>query len=403
MSAASPTRPGTSGARQAAFSSLLALAMAAATFAISVLSVLARFLIDDFGLSHSQLGWLVTGVAGVAALASPAAGRATDALGGKTVLLATFSVAALTTLGMAAAPSYAWLLAFALLSGIGNAGCNPATNKLISSQLPPGRRGLTMGVKQSGVQGGLFLAGALLPPAALAFGWRLALSLAGMFHLLAALVAWRVIPPDPVAAEAAVVGPGRYRHGPAVRWLAVYGFLMGAGGAAVVGYVPLYAEERVGMSVTTAGAAAAVIGLVGFAARIAWSRQSEAAGHFSTPLALLGLVSVASAAAVWAASAAGPWVLWLGAVGAGAGVVAWNAVGMLAVVAQVETRHAGQASGMVLFGFLGGYTSSPVLFGYSVDRTGGYDLGWAAVTLLFGAAVLVTRLWRRSDPGLAIR
>ena len=63
---------------------------------------------------------------------------------------------------------------FALVGGVGQAIANPATNKLISMHVPPGKRGIITGIKQSGVQAGTFLGGLLLPVITLSFGWRLA-------------------------------------------------------------------------------------------------------------------------------------------------------------------------------------------------------------------------------------
>ena len=55
---------------------------------------------------------------------------------------------------------------------------NKVTNKLITEQVPLGQQSAVMGVKQSGVQLAVFLAGATMPSAAASFGWRWAVAAA---------------------------------------------------------------------------------------------------------------------------------------------------------------------------------------------------------------------------------
>jgi cyanate permease len=76
--------------------------------------------------------------------------------------------------------------------------------------------------------------------------------------------------------------------------------------------------------------------------------------------------------------------------------VAWNSVGMLAVISLVDNATLGRASGLVQLGFLAGYASSPTLFGASVDLTGSYGPGWVGTLGVFAAAFVVLLAWRRS-------
>jgi predicted MFS family arabinose efflux permease len=380
------------------FAALLAAAMAAGTVIVQVIGVLAPFLIADLGLSRSQLGLLVAASAGMGAVASLPAGRVTDALGGRRVLAGTFGVAAVGLAVLSLARSFPWAIGATLLAGLANAACNPSTNKLLAVHLSLGQRGLITGVKQSGVQVGYFLAGALLPTGALVLGWRPAVGLVAAVVAVVMALTYRLIPPDPPSPLPSDAEAGPYRYTPAIRWLAAYGFLMGAGVAGVVSYLPLYAHEALGLSVTAAGGVAAFAGLVGVPARIIWSRQSERVGHFSSPLLLIALLSVVATLAIWGAGGR-VLLLWAGALAAGVSLLAWNAVGMLAVVAEAHTRHTGRASGLVLFGFLAGFMVSPVVFGLSVDLTGSYGPGWAGTALIFVVAAGVARAWRGTSRG----
>ena len=75
----------------------------------------------------------------------------------------------------------------------------------------------------------------------------------------------------------------------------------------------------------------------------------------------------------------------------------WNAVGMLEIVKGMEAADAGRASGAVLLAFYAGYVLSPAAFGYSVDRTGAYDLGWGAVLVIYSLALVLAAIWDRKD------
>ena len=96
-------------------------------------------------------------------------------------------------------------------------------------------------------------------------------------------------------------------------------------------------------------------------------------------------------------------LLWAGAVALGATAVAWNALGMLSIVRDVDAARAGRASGRVLLGFFGGFLAGPVSFGAVVDATDAYALGWAGVTTAFLAATIVAWPWRSAGRRPATR
>jgi MFS family permease len=387
--------------RRAAFTVTLATAMAAGTLVAPALAVLASFVLDDLDLSRSQLGLVMAAYYGVAAVGSPPVGRLVDRLGGRRLLIATFLLSAAGFLAVAAAATFPLLAVGAAIGGLGQAAANPSTNKLLTVHVPAGRRGLMTGLKQSGVQAGLFLAGMALPSLALGVGWRPAVAGVGVLFLVVAAVVPLVVPPDedgggPAETSAEAEDDGRGRLPPAVTWLALYGALMGAGAGAVTAYLPLFAEEGLGLTVTAAGAVAGASGAVGFVSRIAWSTASERTVTFAWPLGVIAALATASAAGLLVSPAVGAWLLWVAAIVHATSGLAWNSVGMLAVMHVAGRRHAGRASGIVLLGFLAGFTVGPPAFGWSVDATGTYAPGWAVVVGVFLWAVLLMLRWRRA-------
>ena len=370
--------------------------MASPGLASAVPAVLAGFFIDEFDLSRGQIGLLLTMFALAGAVGSPILGRVADTIGGRRMLAAHFAIASLAILAIAASTGYAWLVASVAVAGISAASANPTTNKLIAALVPPDRIAAVIGVKQSSGLLGVFAAGVFLPATSLAVGWRPAVALAALLPLAGWIATLLVISQDNAPRIRPVRVRARGRQDTAVRWLMADAFLMGAGTAALMGFLPLYAQQSAGMGAASAGLLAGTAGGVGVVGRIVWAWQSERARNLTTPLGVLALLSAGSAVTIWARVATGDWLLWVGAVAAGASLMAWNAVGMVAVVAIADPDETGRASGMVIGAFLGGMIPTPFLFGFIVDQTGTFAWGWAAVTLIFSAAALTTLLWRRT-------
>lgn len=369
--------------------------MAVATFAGPAFAVLARFIIDEFGLTRAELGWVVAAFSTVGALASPIVGRLTDSIGGRKAVAAIFSLGGFGMLAIASAPTLVWLIVAAGLTGLGQAFGNPGTNKLISFHIPVGQRGAITGWKQSGVQAGVFLAGMLLPAGALAWGWRPTMAIAGGTSLLLVGVVNFVVPEDRPRPSGARVS-GRLVWTAPIMWLTLYGFLMGAAGGAVSAYLPLYGEEGLGLSVAVAGSVAGVAGLVAFFARVVWARHSEKGGSYIRSLILIAALSVVFTGALLAASQWGAWLLWVGALGLGASSTSWNSVGMLALMAYAGKDQAGGASGVVLLGFLAGLGLGPPALGATVDRFGNYGPGLWGALAVFAIATTLGLSWQRT-------
>ena len=389
---------GVRGWRLPAFTLSLSLTMAVASMPLNVYGVLSPFLLEDLGMSRSQLGLLLTVTSGVAALLSPLMGRITDHLGGRTMVVAALTGGALALIALAVAPGVGLLLTAGVFAGMVNSSANPGTNRLIGAQVREGLRGVTMGIKQSGVQAGLALAGAYMPVAALAMGWRRALASMVVLPLIGVVLTVLLVPRDPPVRHAGSHDAAGYRHPRSMWWLAGYAFLMGSAQAVLVGFLPLYLVESLQWTVTTAGAAAAVFGLVGVAFRIGWGRAGERARHIATPLVVQALLAVVSVGLILTA-ASNAALVWTAVLLAGASVLAWNAVAMLAVILHSRPEHTGRASGLVVGGFMAGMTASPVAFGYSVDVTAGYTVGWAGAGVCCVAALMLSLRWRSEASG----
>lgn len=365
-----------------------AATMATSTFPIIVASVLAAQLIDEFEISRAQVGFLVTASGLVGALVSPLFGRITDKLGAVRSVVGTLVGGGLTLAALALSPTYLLLVVAAVLTGFPNGWGNPSTNALIVDNVPPGERGVITGIKQSGVQIGTFLGGLLLPLFALWWNWRVAV-LAFLAMPLGGLVG--MIGRKDHHSSSKGVGSAGMSLPVSVRWVAVYGFISGLASSAIIGFLPLFANEDLGWTETAAGTLIALMGLTGIVARVVWPRLAERTlGHGRT-LLILALLSTLTAVLLALASLdlVGGWVLPIAVLLLGAGAIAWNAVGMLAVMDFSPEGAVGKGTGMVLLGFLSGLAFGPPLMGFSVDELGTYTPGWTVTGVLMAVSALL--------------
>jgi predicted MFS family arabinose efflux permease len=371
---------------------LLTAVMVVSNLVQFALGALGPLLVEDLGVSRADFGLLVTAYYLVAAVASVLVGGWIGRAGARRGIAALLGLGVLAGLALAAAPSYAWLFPGLILGGLVSAMSNPATNLALTTV--SGRRGGLVGLKQSGVQGGALLAGLLLPPVGLMWGWQAGFLVCAGLALVCLAGLGAVQSNDPPAGTAVW---GRLDRG--VVRLAGYALFMGAGMTNVATYIVLYAHEQVGLGAQLAGWLLAVIGVAAVVARTGWSVLAERTGK-SVHNWLLGTMAVSAVVAtglVALAQVAGPGLLWLAAAIAGLSGAAWNGVVMLLVILDAPPDRTAIASGQVQAAFFFGLCASPPIFGLLVDRFDSYPVGWAWTAACFAAAALIPGLLTRHD------
>jgi predicted MFS family arabinose efflux permease len=153
------------------------------TFPAFLLGGLAVFLRRDLHFSETRLGALVSVYFAVAAVSSVPVGRAVERFGDRAATSAGVALGALSLAGMSLAPSYPFLLAALAVGGVANALGQLGSNQSLAEAVPPSRRGLAFGVKQSAVPAGTLLASAAVPALGQTVGWRWAFALAAVLAL----------------------------------------------------------------------------------------------------------------------------------------------------------------------------------------------------------------------------
>lgn len=392
-----------------ALGAVLVVTMASATFGFAVFGVLASELISDLRIDRWQLGMLVSVATLGGGALSPLMGRWVDEVGGRRAVSTTLVLSAVVLLCLGVAPDFSLIVGASFVTGLATAISNPATNKLISVETEPGRQGFIVGVKQTGSLVSSAIGGLFLPVFAQWWGWRWAVMAFAAAPLAVAIPAMvRSVGSDAPASVSSGTAGDIGSHQTMDRlpgWvyrLMIYSFLMGAAITAVLTYLPLFAQEALGMSQGEAGGVMSVAGWVGMLSLVGWTRL--AASRFG---ALRSLMVIACLGAVLGlvlahAPTLGTWSIWLAGMLTGLSGSAWNAVCMLVAIQGLAGSLTGKGSGVMLAGALGGGGVGAPLLGWSVDLLGVYRPGWLVVAALFVAALAVSATVR-GERGLPAR
>jgi MFS transporter, FSR family, fosmidomycin resistance protein len=143
---------------------------------------------DEFGVGYVALGVVMTAFYGASGIGQTAAGFLVDRFGARTILLAGMSLLAATTALAGFSPSYWALVPVMLLAGFGNSVFHPADYAIFNASLDPGRLGRAYGVHSICGNLGWAAAPVVIVGLGSAFGWRMALVVAGGLGLVATLM-----------------------------------------------------------------------------------------------------------------------------------------------------------------------------------------------------------------------
>jgi MFS family permease len=149
---------------------------------------------SEFALTNTELGILVSVISAAMLLQIPM-GQLVDRTGAKWVFVGGVATTALG-IGLAGvAPSYPGLVAFATLSGIGQATFHPADYPLVEAVSAPERKGRNFSVHTFGGYAGFAVAPVAVGALGLTYGWRPALLAVGAAGVVYAAIAAVALPP----------------------------------------------------------------------------------------------------------------------------------------------------------------------------------------------------------------
>lgn len=282
-----------------------------------------------------------------------------------------------------------------LLIGLGYGPSSPAGNDVLHRTAPPRRRAIIFSIKQAGVPLGGIIAGLVLPPIVVAFGWQAALLVSGVF-VLAIIIAVQPMRAgldsgrkrDQALSLGAVFAPANIvsslaavTTSPSLVRLASAGACLAVGQGIWFAYLITFAVSVLGYDLKAAGIAFAIMQATSVGGRILLGWLAD---RYGSPRRMLGLLGLASGLSSLAMAIVGPgWSFpafcALAAV-AGVCVSSWNGVQLSEVARACPPHLVREASaGATLIIFLG-YVAAPAGFALLLTLTGRYDIGFLACT-----------------------
>jgi MFS family permease len=347
---------------------------------------------SDLDLTASSKGQVVFGYFCVSALASAWAGRMTERFGPRRLMRLAAVCSGVSAVAIAAAQSFAWILAAVAIGGLANALAQPAANALVVHHVPVERRGFALGVKQSAIPMATLLAGLAVPAIGLTIGWRWAFVGGGA---IAVSAAWSIPAAGPASAlKRSETTLPRERIRPLL--VLALGSCLGAAMANVLGAFTTSSAVDAGVSAGAAGALLALASAVGLGLRLASGRLADRRGGGHVTAVALMLVG-GGIGIIGMASDQVP-ILVLGTLLAFGSGWSWPGVFNLAVVSYYPKTPAA-ATGVTQTGSYAGGAIGPLAMGYLVEHFG-YDRSWLVFAAVAVAGAVIIHQARRlfDDP-----
>lgn len=378
---------------------VLALIMAAQTMAnVGPLGIpsIAPLIREGLGLSVAQAGSFLSAYYIGPVLMSLPAGWLADRWGVRGAMILGQALIAVGLGAVAFAPTFSFIVLILVLAGAGYGVLNPTTTKAGMAWFPPNQRATVVGLKQVGLPFGGALGALVMPPVALAFGWRTGVGFAAAVVGLLAVLTWALYRdlPEPESRGPAPPRPGFWTV-VANRdlWLVGVSTLIFAGVQTVfLAFLVLYLHDVVRIDLVVAAKYLVTAQVSGAAGRIVFGLLSDRlfGGRRRIVLAIAGVGSIACALALsTTAPGSGFWMLAPLAVGIGVFGVGWNGVQHTLMAELAGPRAAGTAVGLGLAISSLGVTVCPPLFGVVVERLGGFGAAWLMLAVGMVAALLL--------------
>jgi len=359
------------------------------------------FIRDDFDLSATQIG-LVTGTIFAAATVTSAGfGWTIDRFGVRIMAGWTMVLSGLVVSSLYFATNFWLLIVIAAAMGSLRPVGHPAGTKAIVDWVSPLRRGTAMSIKQAGNPILGALAAALVPPIAVAYGWRIAAVAMGGFivaggFLILALYRDR---------DREVPQARRRPHTPffagmmkAVRdrdisFAVGFGFPMVGAQVATLTYFILFLNDELGVPVIVAGGMLALLQVSNIVMRIAWGVISDtlARGRRKPVLYLSGLITALVLSIMALLPEGTPyWALVVMAIALGGTVTSWVSVHAVLLSELADREQVGTTIGYASTVSRTGIVVAPPLFGFLADAAS-YQTAWLALVgaILVGLLLLI--------------
>ena len=349
--------------------------------------VLAPVAQTEIGLPASAVGIVTALIYLAATFTAFSAGNLINRFGALRASQISLVFAAAGMVSMASAN--AWLVVLgALVIGTGYGVVTPASSAILADRTPEGMRAFIFSLKQTGVPIGGAIAGAAIPVLIVGLGWKEAALITAASSLLLAIVVqpYRagvdLSPHAPrPAAPVHILEPFKLvmAH-PRLRELAFASFSYSGIQMCMGSFLVVFLTERVGLTVSGAGAALSTAMVAGTIGRIMWGIIAD---NWTSPRTVLGTLGTVMAFSAFVTAAMAPtWpyaVMLLVSFIFGASAIGWNGVFLAEVVRIAPPGTAGSATGASLATTYAGVVFLPTVFWLIVHISGSYAVAFVAV------------------------
>ena len=374
---------------------------------LSRLSVgpLGPFFKEELKLTSAQVGWVLSAASLGYLLTQVPVGWVADRIGARLPIAIGELIAGGSMIALFFAPSYAYLLSFIFVTGIGCGFLAPSTTQAVVIWFPKKERATVMGVKQTAVNLGGIIGAATLPTIALALGWRYGFLILGGVAILIGLVSFALYrePPIPIAKTgqkqapmAEVVPLMEIVKNRQIWQVALSAFCLNWVEMAMISHFVIYANKALGFAVVAAGGLLAISEIAGAVARpisgivsdrMFGGRRKPVFIFFAASAAvaclMLGLIGKSLSWGIY------PVIFVLGVGGIGFGGV------YLTLLSELGGRGgAAKAAGFGSTIGVGGSILGPPIFGYIVDSTGSYNVAWLLQAFMAALCILLLNFVR---------
>ena len=359
------------------------------------------FFRDEFGLSGTEVGLILTALSlGYAAFLLPL-GAMTDRFGERRMLTVGLFGLSIGSVIVAGAWSYPTLLVGTFLLGSLYGTAMPGTNKAIFDNVPVGRQNLAVGIKQVGVTAGSGASALLVTWIAGVLFWEAGFYVAAVIGIIVAVIFWISYRGQPVDGNADYPEFRTLLNNTPYLSLTVVGVCLGAGLFTTTGYTIIYINESVGATVAFGGLVLAAIQVSGSVGRVVTGWLSDVLpGEPRQRIGAILLIQAAASAVLFVAIAvvdsrllaAGLFVV-LGFFALGFTGIYFSCLATL-----VPAEEMGGATGGGQLALVTGALVAPPTFGYLADVIG-YRASWFMLAgLSLFATLFVVRVIRHEPP-----
>ena len=367
------------------------------------------FIQDDFGLSRTQIGIITSTIFGAATLTSPGLGWTVDRFGVRLMAGGLMVVSGLVVMSLYFTTSFFSILVVAAAMGSLRPVGHPAGAKAIVDWIGPARRGIAMSIKQAGNPILGSMAAAVVPPLAVAFGWRVAALALGTFILLGGIAIVSLYrdrptsPRDSKPQTSLIQGMRQVMRNRDVSFSIAFGFPLVGTQVATLTYFILYLNDELGVPIIAAGLLLATLQVSNIFMRIGWGVISDTlgGGRRKPTLFIAGMGTALMLLTIALLPLGTPmWGLVLVAIGIGATATSWVSVHSVLLAELAAPGQVGTTVGYASAVSRASIVITPPIFGLLAD-TLGYQAAWLAlvVAILVGMSFLF--LVREARPVLS--